>query len=31
MEWCAEWMRGFLPGVKIEFVGAKAGVWTVGK
>src|SRR5579862_1470595 len=29
MEWCAEWMRGFLPGVKIEFVAAKAGIWTV--
>ncbi len=28
MEWCAEWMRGFLPGVKIEFVPAKAGIWT---
>jgi putative NIF3 family GTP cyclohydrolase 1 type 2 len=28
MEWGAEWMRGFLPGVKIEFVGAKAGIWT---
>jgi putative NIF3 family GTP cyclohydrolase 1 type 2 len=29
MEWCAEWMRGFLPGVKIDFVAAKAGIWTV--
>ncbi len=29
MEWCAEWMRGFLPGVKIEFVPAKAAIWTV--
>jgi putative NIF3 family GTP cyclohydrolase 1 type 2 len=29
MEWCAEWMRGFLPGVKIDFVGAKAGMWVV--
>ena len=29
MEWCAEWMKGFLPGVKIDFVAAKAGIWTV--
>jgi putative NIF3 family GTP cyclohydrolase 1 type 2 len=29
MEWCAEWMRGFLAGVKIDFVAAKAGIWTV--
>ena len=31
MEWCAEWMRGFLPGVKIDFVPAKAAIWTVGR
>jgi putative NIF3 family GTP cyclohydrolase 1 type 2 len=29
MEWCAEWMKGFLPGVKIEFVPAKASIWVV--
>jgi len=29
MESCAEWMRGFLPGVKIDFVAAKAAIWTV--
>ena len=29
MEWCAEWMRGFLPGVKIEFVAAKQPFWVV--
>jgi putative NIF3 family GTP cyclohydrolase 1 type 2 len=31
MEWSAEWMRGFLPGVKIEFVGARQPFWVVGK
>lgn len=29
MKWCAEWMRGFLPGVKIDFVPTKAEIWTV--
>jgi len=31
MEWCAEWMRGFLPGVKIEFVAARQPFWVAGR
>jgi hypothetical protein len=29
IEWCAEWMKGFLPGMKIDFIAAKAAIWTV--